>query len=93
MLAHRNNSLQLTCRPTRTHYPDSEPTSFCSFSLCCVFSKEATNTILIVFGLIQLGLEPTINRTRGKHANHYTTDAVPLAKTENQTDNFNGNRQ
>ena len=28
-----NNVCGLTCRPTRTHYSDSEPTSFCSFSL------------------------------------------------------------
>ena len=30
----------------------------------------------IVFGLIRSGLEPMIYRTRGEHANHYTTDAV-----------------
>jgi hypothetical protein len=38
--------------------------------------REATNTNFIVFGLTRPGLEPTIYRTRGKHANHYTTDAV-----------------
>jgi hypothetical protein len=32
--------------------------------------------VFIVFGLNRLGLEPTIYRTRGKHANHYATDAV-----------------
>jgi hypothetical protein len=41
-----------------------------------MLSREATNTNFIVFGLIRSGLEPTICRTRGKHANHYTTDAV-----------------
>jgi hypothetical protein len=25
-----------------------------------------------------LGLEPTIYRTQGEHANHYTTDAVDI---------------
>jgi hypothetical protein len=30
----------------------------------------------IVFGLTRSMLEPTIYRTRGEHANHYTTDAV-----------------
>jgi hypothetical protein len=37
---------------------------------------EATNTNFIVFVLTRPGLEPTIYRTRGKHANHYATDAV-----------------
>jgi hypothetical protein len=36
---------------------------------------EKTNTNFIVFGLTRSGLEPTIYRTRGEHANHYTTDA------------------
>jgi hypothetical protein len=42
----------------------------------CFSSGEATNTNFIVFGLTRLGLEPTICCTRGKHANHYTTDAI-----------------
>ena len=42
----------------------------------CVFSGEETNTNFIVFGLQLPGLEPTIYRTRGEHANHYATDAV-----------------
>ena len=29
-----------------------------------------------IFGLTRPGLEPTIYRTPGEHANHYTTDAV-----------------
>jgi hypothetical protein len=41
-----------------------------------VLSGEATNTNFKVFGLTRPGLEPTIYRTRGEHANHYTTDAV-----------------
>jgi hypothetical protein len=40
--------------------------------------KEATNTNFKVFGLIRPGLEPTIYRTRGQHANHYAIDAVIL---------------
>ena len=39
-------------------------------------SGEATHINFIVFGLTRPGLEPTIYRTRGEHANHYTTDAV-----------------
>jgi hypothetical protein len=41
-----------------------------------MLSGEATNTNLIVFGLTRLGLKPTIYRTIGEYANHYTTDAV-----------------
>ena len=37
---------------------------------------EAANTNCMVFGWTRPGLEPTIYRTRGKHANHYATDAV-----------------
>jgi hypothetical protein len=33
-------------------------------------------TNFIVFGLTPPVLEPTIYRTRGKHPNHYVTDAV-----------------
>ena len=43
---------------------------------CCVFSREAVNTSFIVFSLTRPGIEPTIYRTWGEHANHYTTDAV-----------------
>ena len=40
-----------------------------------MLSGEATNANFIVFGLTRSGLEPTIiYRTRGVHANHYTTD-------------------
>jgi hypothetical protein len=37
---------------------------------------EATNTNFIVFGFTRPGLEHTIYRTRGEHANHYTTDTA-----------------
>ena len=43
---------------------------------CCVLSGEATNTNFLVFGLTLSGLESTIYRTRGGHANHYATDVV-----------------
>ena len=45
----------------------------------CVLFEEAANTNFIVFGLIRLRLECTIYGSRGEHANHYTTDAVPWA--------------
>jgi hypothetical protein len=44
----------------------------------CVLSGEATNTNFIVFGLTRPGLEHTFYSTRGKHANHYATDAVQM---------------
>jgi hypothetical protein len=45
---------------------------------CCVLGGEATNTNLIFFGLTRPGLERTIYRTRGEHANNYTTDMVSM---------------
>ena len=44
----------------------------------CLAKKQQINTNFIVFGLIRTRLKPTIYRTRGEHANHYTTDAVKL---------------
>ena len=41
-----------------------------------MLSGEAADTNFIVFGLTRPMLEPTIYRTRGEHANHYTSDAV-----------------
>ena len=43
-----------------------------------MLSGEATNTNFVVFSLTRPGLELTIYRTRGEHANHYTTDAVSI---------------
>ena len=54
-----------TCRPTRTHYTDFEPTSLCSFSFMLHVQRETTHTNLIVFGLTRSGLEPTIYHTGG----------------------------
>jgi hypothetical protein len=45
-----------------------------------MLNGEATNTNFIVFGLTYKSeLEHTIYRTRGEHANHYTTDAVVIS--------------
>ena len=41
-------------------------------------SGEAINTNFIVFGFIRSELEPTIYRTRCKHANHYIIDVVDI---------------
>ena len=43
-----------------------------------MLSGEAIITNFLVFGLTRSGLEPMIYRTRGEHANHFTTDAVVI---------------
>jgi hypothetical protein len=43
-----------------------------------MLSGEATNTNLLVFGLTQPGLEPTIYSSQGEQANCYTTNSVVL---------------
>jgi hypothetical protein len=45
-----------------------------------MLSGEVTNTNFIAFGLTRSELEPTIYRTRGEYANHYTTDVVPRTR-------------
>ena len=49
-----------------------------------MINGEATNTNFIVVGLTRPGLEPTIYRTRGEHANHYTIDTVRNKKTQHR---------
>jgi hypothetical protein len=43
---------------------------------CRLFSGEATNTYIIIFGLTRSGIESTTYGTRGEHDNNYTTDIV-----------------
>ena len=62
--------------PLKTHYPDSEPTSLCSYSLILCTKQRAANTNFIVFGLTHLGLESLIYHTQGEHANHDTSGAI-----------------
>ena len=40
-----------------------------------MFNGEVANTNVIAFALTRPRLESSIYRTRGEHANHYTTDA------------------
>jgi len=47
-----------------------------------MLSGEAANTNFIIFGLTHSGLESTIYRTRGEHANHYITNAVIFSSTK-----------
>ena len=45
-------------------------------------SGEETIANFIVFSLTQIGLEAMTYRTRGKHLNHYTTNAVEYKLTK-----------
>jgi hypothetical protein len=47
---------------------------FLLIAVCLAEKQQIPN--FIVFGLTQSEFEPTIYCNRGKHANHYTTDAV-----------------
>ena len=47
-----------------------------SDTLSWFWANQSANTNFIVFGLTHPGFEPTIYRTRGEHANHYTTNVV-----------------
>jgi hypothetical protein len=58
---------------TRTHYPVSEPTSLCSYSLNAAFLAEKQQYQFCNFGLTGPEPEHMINHNRGEHANHYTT--------------------
>ena len=42
----------------------------------CVLSCEATYTNFIIFGLIRLELEPTVDLPQDEHDNNYVTNAV-----------------
>ena len=42
----------------------------------CLAEKQQIYNFIV---LTRPGLEPTIYRTRGEHANHYATDAVSYA--------------
>jgi len=44
--------------------------------LNAAYLGEKQQIPILAFGLTQPGLEPTIYRTRGKQANHYTIDVV-----------------
>jgi hypothetical protein len=56
--------------------PPSQPVFPISPSYC-VFSGEATKNNFIIFGVTWSGFNPKIHRTRGDHATHNTTDAIP----------------
>ena len=69
-----------TCHSTLTQYPDSEPTSLCSYSLLlCAYQKNSKYQFyMLLFGLTWPGLEPMMYCTRGEYAINYNNDVVYL---------------
>ena len=65
------------CLSTRTHYSDSEPTSICSFSLMLRSYRRSNKYQVYILLFDRPQFVPTIYFSRGEHANHYATDAVP----------------
>ena len=65
-----------TCRSTLIHYPDSEPTSLCSFSLMQHTQRRSNK-----YQFCSLWFDPIRTRTHDlphsrQARNHYTTNAV-----------------
>ena len=61
-----------TCRSTRTHYSDSEPTSHCSYFLILLAWQRSNNDQFYSLLCDPISLEPI----RGVDANNYTIDMV-----------------
>ena len=76
VLDHWNNSLRVDMLLHSRHIIliNSQPISALTPS-CCALSREAGNINFIIFYLTRLGLESSIYRPQGEHANHYTTAA------------------
>ena len=80
MLADWNNSSWIDMSP----HSDTLSWFWASQSLLFLLNVaclEKYQQIPSLYGLTRLGLEPTIYRTRGRHANHYTTNAVSCLRT------------
>ena len=77
VLVHRNNSPRIDISShsdTLSWFRANQSLLFLFNAACLAEKQQITN--FVVFGLTRPGLEPTIYRTRGDHANHYATDAV-----------------
>ena len=72
------------CRPTRTRYPDSEPTSLCSFSLMLRAELKSNKYQFYSVWFDPTVARPTIYCIRGEHGNYYTDDAVKSALIDTQ---------
>lgn len=68
-----------TCLPQPYMSPPSETLDrLCSYKWCLHSGKEAKVNCMVI-GLTWQWIEPTIYRTSGEHANHYTGGAVQSA--------------
>ena len=65
-----------TCCSTLTHYSDSKPTSLCSYSLVLCAQRRSNKHQFYCPWFDPTGAQIQIDRTRGKHANHYNTYVV-----------------
>jgi hypothetical protein len=78
VLAHWNNRQRVDMSlhsDTLSRFQSNQPLLFLHNA---VRLAEKQQIPILVFGLTWPKLEPTIYRTRGKHANNYTTDVVSL---------------
>ena len=67
-----DQQLIFTCRPTRTHYPVSEPTSLC-FCVLCAWRRSSKYQFHSLWFDLTTARTPDIPHS---HANLYTLDAV-----------------
>ena len=74
VLAHWNNSPRVDMFPHSNTLSWLRANQSLLFFLNAVCKSEEHNANFIIFGLTRSGLEPTISRTWGEYANHYTTD-------------------
>ena len=73
VLAHWNNSPWID---TLFWFRDNQSLLFLLNDAC--LAEKQQMAIYILFGLTQSGLELTIYRTRGEHADHHATNAVSI---------------
>ena len=69
----------MTCCCSRTHYSwfKANQSLLLLLNAACLVEKQQLPVLFnIVFSLTWSGLEPSIYRMWGEHANHYTTDVV-----------------
>jgi hypothetical protein len=76
LLAHWNNSsvVDMSLHSDTLSWFRANQSLFFLLNDVCLAEKQ--HIPMLVFGLTRLGIDPTIYRTRGEHANHYASDAV-----------------
>ena len=74
-------SLKQQCLSTRTHYPDSEQTNICSFSVMPHAYRRSNIYQFHSLSLTRPRLVSMLYGTRGENANHYIIDAIHCCLT------------